>query len=84
MFTPVLELEGTWEEIASQVPDYQDTPLQVTIQVKGKLSSSEIERDLKILREVFEASGKIDSKPDTRDWLREGRAGGMFPDASAG
>jgi hypothetical protein len=34
MFTPVLELEGTWEEIVAQVPDYQNTPLQVTIQVK--------------------------------------------------
>ena len=82
MFTPVLELEGTWEEITSKVPDYQNTRLQVTIQVKEKLVPMISDPDDSVWDEIFKASSKIQSKPDTRNWLREGRAGGMFPDAS--
>lgn len=81
MVTPVLELEGTWEEIAAKVPDYQDTPLQVTIQVKGaqvRLTEEEKERHLKILHEVYETISQFHPKPDNRDWLREAREGGMI------
>ena len=90
MFTPILELEGTRDEIVAQLPDYDGQTLHVTVHTKPaeaskstllkdrddiRLSQEEAERHLAILREVSEATSKIQSKPDNRDWLREGRAG---------
>ena len=33
MTTPVLELEGTWDEINSQVPDFNGKKLRVTVRL---------------------------------------------------
>jgi len=90
MYIPVLELEGTREEIIAQIPDYDGQKMQVSIKVEEKqepdsppfFSEAEIERRLAILRRVYENVSQINPKPDTVDWLKEGRAGGMFPDAS--
>jgi hypothetical protein len=96
MFTPVMELEGTWEEIAPKIPKMNGQKLRVSVAIEEEPNS---EATLEFLHqiaaetiadniqsrevtwdEIFAASGKIQSKPDPHDWLQEGRAGGMFSD----
>ena len=36
--------------------------------------------DVTLLRVIVERTAKIDSKPQTQDWFREGRNSGMFGD----
>ena len=92
MFVPVLELEGTRDEIIAQLPDYDGQTLHVSVRVEEEpkpnpatalyaqpLSDAEAKRRLEIFqRIVARISEREPSKPDSRDLLREGRAGGMF------
>ena len=49
----------------------------LTSDVPGKNVSTK-DPFLVILQEIVERTSKITSQPDTLDWLREGRSGGMF------
>ena len=96
MFTPVLELEGTWEEIAPQLPDFNGHRLRISVEVEdvaimdmaeekarnNGFTDEQLKQRLAKFQKIVERTSQIQSTPDTRDWLKEGRAGGMFPDAN--
>ena len=81
MFTPVLELEDTWEEIAPQVPDFNGHKLRVKVEVESTLTPliQTPKRSMSdALREIEARSRFMNPKPDTVDLLREARSGAMF------
>ncbi len=86
MFTPVLELEGTWEEIAPQLPDFNGQRLRISVEVedssKPEMLEEKDERIAKFEAILARIKQRDEAKPDPVDWLKEGRSGGMFPDAS--
>ncbi len=83
MAMPMYQMEGTWEEITSHVPNFAGQRLRVEFYpVAEKKTPAKENPDVALLRGIAERTAQIESGPDTRDWLREGRAGGMFGDES--
>ncbi len=84
-------LEGTWQEIAARVPDFDTRKLEVVVydaeETQNDTSATVILQEAgattrltltEILREIEERSRLMNPKPGATDWLREGRDGGMF------
>lgn len=73
----LLELEGTWDEIAAHAPEFAGRRLHVTV-----LPDDAAYNDprLRFLQEIEERSRFMNPKPDERDLLREGREGAMYGD----
>ena len=74
MAQALLELEGTWEEIAAHAPEFSGHRLRVTVLPAG---SGPSDPRLDFLQEIEDRSRSMDPKPDSRDLLREGREGAM-------
>lgn len=77
MAQALLELEGTWEEIATHAPEFSGHRLRVTVLPEGGGPS---DPRLDFLQEIEERSRFMDPKPDSRDLPREGREGAMYGD----
>jgi hypothetical protein len=79
---PVFELEGIWEEITAQLPDFRGRRMRlIVLPVTDEAVEAEpVKEDprLAILREIDERARTIDPKPDPFDFLREGRSGAMW------
>lgn len=84
MALPLCKLEGTWQEISARVPDFDTRKLQVVVYDAEETPAVPAESDdprMAIINAIAEEVRQMDLAPDTRDYLREGRAGGMFRDA---
>ncbi len=75
MAQALLELEGTWEEIATHAPEFSGHRLRVTVLPED---SGPSDPRLDFLQEIEERSRSMNPKPDGRDLLREGREGAMY------
>ncbi len=75
MAQALLELEGTWEEIAAHAPEFGGHRLRVTVLPE---SSAKEDPRLNFLQEIEERSRSMNPKLDSRDLLREGREGGCM------
>ena len=84
MATPILQLEGSWEEIAARAGDFAGRRLRVTVLADegaaAGLDGNEATQGVRlaVLREIELRATKMAPRPDPRDFLREGRSGGMF------
>lgn len=84
METPILELEGTWEEIAARAAELRGHRLRVLVLPDEPAAPSTPgarrpnERALAALREIEARTRHMTPRPDTVDYLREGRAGDMY------
>jgi hypothetical protein len=84
MAYPLVSIEGTWEEIVTHAPEFAGRRLRVT--VLAEVGSDDAAPAMRgctsalgaALREIRERGAHMNPKPGTRDYLREGRAGGMF------
>jgi len=75
MAQELLEVEGTWEEIAARAPEFSGHRLRVMVLPE---TSAQEDPRLDFLQEVEERSRSLNPKPDSRDLLREGREGAMY------
>jgi hypothetical protein len=81
---PVMQLEGTWEEIAAHAPELAGRKVRLVVlqpeerPAMGDLAYANAETKLAVLRGIERRSRGMNPKPDTRDYLREARAGAMF------
>jgi len=75
MVQALMEMEGTWEEIAAHAPEFSGRRLRVV--VLPEISAQE-DPHLNFLQEIEERSRLMNPKPDSRDLLREGREGAMY------
>ncbi len=77
MGRPILELDGTWEEIAARAAELAGRRLHVTVWVGDGPQAAEDPR-LAVLREIDARCRQMSPLPDDHDFVREGRSGGMF------
>jgi hypothetical protein len=81
---PMMEFEGTWEEIAAHAPELAGRKVRLVVlqpeqrPAMGDLAHADVETKLAVLRQIECRSRGMRPKPDARDYLREGRAGAMF------
>ncbi len=75
MAQALLELEGTWEEIAAHAPEFSGHRLRVMVLPEN---SAQEDPRLDSLQEIEERSRSMNPKPDSHDLLREGRQGAMY------
>ncbi len=78
MFTPVLELEGTREEIIAQLPDFEGQTLHVTVHKSEPEEMHKAKTMTEALHIIAERSQRMKPKTDSLEILREGRAGAMW------
>ena len=86
MAIPLCKLAGTWQEIAARVPDFEARKLEVVVYDAAETQADAAEPDdprLAIINAIAENTRQMQIAPDARDYLREGRAGGMFGYAPA-
>jgi len=75
MYIPILELEGTREEIIAQLPDYGGEKIHVTVHTKTEAT---VHPTLKLLRAIAADTIAMNFAPDPHDFLHEGRSGAMY------
>ena len=81
MAIPLCKLEGTWQEITARIPDFDTRKLEVVVYDAEETPVATKENDdprLAIINAIAAEVRQMDLAPDTRDYLREGRAGGMY------
>ena len=84
MAIPLCKLEGTWQEISARIPDFDTRKLEVIVYDAEAIPAAPNESAdprLAIINAIAAEVRQMDLAPDTRDYLREGRSGGMFRDA---
>jgi hypothetical protein len=74
--TPILEIEGTWDEIALHAREFEGRRLKVSVFPLTQAESTA--QRLRILSDIAQRSEAMNPSADERDLLREGRAGAMF------
>ena len=75
MGTKLLEIDGTADEIAARLKEFADRRLHVVV---SEAQSADRDPRLELLREIRDRAATMNSRPVTRDYLREGRAGDMY------
>ena len=84
MAYPLVSIEGTWEEIVTHAPEFAGRRLRVTVLAETEAATNEQGAPLDAvarlarLQELDRLTADMHPKPDKRDWLREGRSGGMY------
>ena len=71
----LLELEGTWEEIAARAPEFSGHRLRLIVLPEN---TAQEDPRLDFLQEIEDRSRFMNPKPDSRDLLRQGREGAMY------
>jgi hypothetical protein len=80
----IRELEGTWEEILAHASELAGRRLHVTLLPDAAEVPSDADTESRpsrlatALAEIGRRARHMSPRPDDRDFLREGRAGGMF------